>query len=1310
MADNIIPTLLKLEQAKVLYNDTRRRIDEKADLRHEHYAEDIIDLEEYLSTIPIGFADKAEKDAAGNVITSTYATKNEILIVASSASSAISAEHDRAVSSETSLSQDIVEEASRASGAEAALSAAITAEATRASAAEETLSNRISSTESSLVSMISAEETRASEAEASLSETLAAEITRASEAESSLSEALMSESSRASEAESSLSDAIGAEVARASETESSLSDAIGAEATRATSAEASLAEFTTRAVASEANLRDLAIESAIDVLNYAGATEGYYVTQVTEASGVVSITREAKGEIASGVKKLVDGGSVWSHVNSTKETIEGEIAAESSSLANAMASYAVVASRAASSAYSSAASYADNVGSDVYSSAASYVDEAVSGVYDDAASYADAKYDDAASYADGIYSSAASYADEAVSGVYNDAASYADAVGVNAYTAASSYTNTAVSGVYDDAASYADVVGVNAYTAASSYADVVGVNAYTAASSYANKKYSSAASYANEVGENAYASASSYADEVASGIYDDAASYADAVGSKAYDDAASYADTRYTAATSYTDTKYSSAASYADVKYSSAVSYASRAASSAYSSASSYADTRYTAAASYADTKYSSAASYADDIYSSAASYADTISADIFGPAASYADFVASEAASGANEYAEELASAASLAEQTIASRVSDIEDLVPAEATSSNQLADKEFVNSSISTNTATFRGTWDQTGTGSDGLGLSPNASNDQISNALKTKVLTVTNNDYCFVKLQETGANLLFKRFKYSSGGTGVWEYEYTLNNSSFTAEQWAAINSGITDTLVAKIGTNASDIITLASSMASYASVASTATSAAVDLANTKLSGIETTGSGNAVSAIDVTGTTLKITKTNFNNYVLPPATTGTLGGVIVGSNLNIDSSGVLSAQPGVSVVKTGEGNAVADISEANGVITASMADFALAGHTHNNYVSAATAATGASGNAIVSLETTGNDLVFNKGTFFNTLAISGTTSGNAISSIEASGATLKVTKTNISYRLPPATTAALGGIIVGDSLEIDSTGVLNVAPATATTIGGVIVGSNLNIDEDGVLSAQPGVSVVSSGTGNAITDISESSGVITAIFGDTFISETTAGTGTGNAVTSLSVSGDTLTYEKDVTFLTGHPSVAISSGTTSATSPGSAGTFSAINSITRDGFGHVTNLNTVTVTMPTVPVTTDVYNETGTAPVSGKAVKAALDTLDVSSVGGSDKYITAISETDGKIAASVADFASAVKVVKVNVATAACSASSVEWSRVLNKVEASTGTAGIVSTGAQEFAGTKTFDSIVIGSATLSYNNGLIISF
>ena len=177
--------------------------------------------------------------------------------------------------------------------------------------------------------------------------------------------------------------------------------------------------------------------------------------------------------------------------------------------------------------------------------------------------------------------------------------------------------------------------------------------------------------------------------------------------------------------------------------------------------------------------------------------------------------------------------------------RVSDIEDVIPNQASTSNQLADKDFVNSSIATNTANFLGTF------------------ESISD-LRAYSGTVTNNDYAFVRngvveynggdfpnvttLNNYDKNLLtngdyawvvnsedntkfdlyrfdiieqswisratkvakssemlnsaFNRYKATvSGSTVTWIYEYTLNNSSFTAEQWATINSGLTQESVA-----------------------------------------------------------------------------------------------------------------------------------------------------------------------------------------------------------------------------------------------------------------------------------------------------------------------------------------------------------------------------------------------------------------------------------------------------------------------------------------------------------------------------
>lgn len=131
------------------------------------------------------------------------------------------------------------------------------------------------------------------------------------------------------------------------------------------------------------------------------------------------------------------------------------------------------------------------------------------------------------------------------------------------------------------------------------------------------------------------------------------------------------------------------------------------------------------------------------------------------------------------------------------ASNISDINALIPNDASSSNQLADKNFVNSSISTNTANFIGTFNSV------------AELEAYSGPL-------TNNDYAFVVGTDSAGNTVYDRYKYTDATTPAsWVFEYELNNSSFTADQWAAINSLATSSKIAQITTNQNAIGTLSS---------------------------------------------------------------------------------------------------------------------------------------------------------------------------------------------------------------------------------------------------------------------------------------------------------------------------------------------------------------------------------------------------------------------------------------------------------------------------------------------------------------
>lgn len=128
------------------------------------------------------------------------------------------------------------------------------------------------------------------------------------------------------------------------------------------------------------------------------------------------------------------------------------------------------------------------------------------------------------------------------------------------------------------------------------------------------------------------------------------------------------------------------------------------------------------------------------------------------------------------------------------------INDKIPTQASSENQLADKDFVNSSIATATATHRGTYNLV---SD-LELTVSATQQQIATALAGEVQTADNNDYVFVQIPtaDDRPTEIARIDRYKHNGT-AWGFEFTLNNSGFTSPQWAAINSAITGDLVTKL---------------------------------------------------------------------------------------------------------------------------------------------------------------------------------------------------------------------------------------------------------------------------------------------------------------------------------------------------------------------------------------------------------------------------------------------------------------------------------------------------------------------------
>jgi len=200
----------------------------------------------------------------------------------------------------------------------------------------------------------------------------------------------------------------------------------------------------------------------------------------------------------------------------------------------------------------------------------------------------------------------------------------------------------------------------------------------------------------------------------------------------------------------------------------------------------------------------------------------------------------------------------------TNTSGIAAINSLIPSATSTSNQLADKAFVNSSVQTATANFRGNWAS-------WSAVPTSANDYPEDYAGSRTPTV--NDYLVVQDASgyTGQTLDGTwRFKYSgdwaTDGKSGWLPEYQVNETPMTSAQLAALNSGITAAGVTQIATN---------------------TSAIAGKQDILTAGSNIQINGNTISATDTI-------------YTLPIASTSTLGGIKVGNNLTIASDGTLAA--------------------------------------------------------------------------------------------------------------------------------------------------------------------------------------------------------------------------------------------------------------------------------------------------------------------------------------------------------------------------------------------------------------------------
>ena len=116
----------------------------------------------------------------------------------------------------------------------------------------------------------------------------------------------------------------------------------------------------------------------------------------------------------------------------------------------------------------------------------------------------------------------------------------------------------------------------------------------------------------------------------------------------------------------------------------------------------------------------------------------------------------------------------------------------------------------------------------------------------------------------------------------------------------------------------------------------------------------------------------------------------------------------------------------------------------------------------------------------------------------------------------------------------------------------------------------------------------------------------------FTAPTVAVTGSGNAITSASygtgANANKLTLTKGSTFLTAHPTIPVETDTTSTASPAFGGTFTSVDSVTRDSNGHVLKINTKTVTVPNATMgaaTADTAGTIGLVPAPGAGKQSSF---------------------------------------------------------------------------------------------------------
>lgn len=282
---------------------------------------------------------------------------------------------------------------------------------------------------------------------------------------------------------------------------------------------------------------------------------------------------------------------------------------------------------------------------------------------------------------------------------------------------------------------------------------------------------------------------------------------------------------------------------------------------------------------------------------------------------------------------------------------ISDVEGKIPTQASAENQLADKNFVNSSINA-VAAYYITSDVSGdpfaTVAD-LDAGPYFSQGSLREP--------TRNDYALVTADENHDG---KTSRYLYDGS-QWVWQYDLNNTTFTAAQVAAINSGVTSAKVAQIDTNASNITALQTASANNYTktnlTAGTNISITPSQADPNVFEVNNTQdiSGLTTDVTDLKANALKNTATGTNSLTIlgTPATSNY--GLNIGANTSVGSNGSTAvganARAGEYGTAVGGGNASNNSAMATAYASTAIGSSAEAGGSYSTSIGKSSLARG-----------------------------------------------------------------------------------------------------------------------------------------------------------------------------------------------------------------------------------------------------------------------------------------------------------------------------------------------------------------------